>query len=258
MKPFLVLALAALLLTLFIGCQSDAPVTPVDESSSGSASALQKKGGATELQPTLSVLGYRATVTWNAMEGATSYTVFLYGCQEEVVNPYTDFPISGFSEVKKTACTLSAFSAQTFQYYYVEVRWNIGGLMMGYATSNFAQNQNGITSSSLTLGQADDPAPIVENQIVAHLAWTPIEGAKGYNIFWAQTFGDPATAGGTSVAAKVSSYDAGLTVYATGEPLLRTTDLTTLDISVRATDGKGNEITISTVTLPCPEVLTTP
>lgn len=131
-----------------------------------------------------SVSGTSATVSWSAVTGATSYTVY-YG----TTSPVTTSNATATTGITGTSTTLSSLADGV--YYVAVVAVTTSGHSSLSAQATFTIGSGGSTLAapqSVTVTPGDDALTI---------SWQPVTGATSYNVYYSQTSG--AGTGGTKV-----------------------------------------------------------
>jgi hypothetical protein len=176
----------AFLALVFIGCQSDTAVTPVDESSGGNASPLQKSK-ATPTQAALSVVDFHFTATWVPVVGVGNYSLELRGCWTSTATISDgSWLVASEPSLPANQKSWTGIVPSPFPYHFVVVRAYGGGVFLNYVLSPAVKNvtQEYKMKGKITVAGVIPEGPVT-GQLVADVSWPPLEeGAIGCWLYF--------------------------------------------------------------------------
>jgi fibronectin type 3 domain-containing protein len=134
--------------------------------------------------------GTSATITWQAVTGATSYNI--YYSTSSTVAPGSGTEITGVTSPYNVPNLTNGDT-----YYFVVTAVNAVGESAPSATA----------SASLSPPAAPTITNVTPGNTQATITWSPVAGATSYNVYYATTSGQEQTANGTEITGVTSPYN---------------------------------------------------
>ncbi len=132
--------------------------------------------------PTLTAADSQLTVTWNTVNGATSYEVWF----NTVNDTSTAAQFTGDSDNTDITCVITGLTNGTTYYIWVRAKNSAG-------TSGFSPVASGIPAASIASPDTPGTPSLTAGNHLLIVTWTPVNGATSYEV-WFNTANDTSTA----------------------------------------------------------------